>query len=60
MLFCSLTVVTKVLSVVLAPVSDNTYIILLWRNSLAPLVMELNYIFLKEIIGYVFLWNWIK
>jgi len=60
MLFSSLTAVTEVLCVVLVPVSDNTYIIQLWRRSLVPLVVELNYIFLKEIIGYVFLWNWSK
>ena len=82
LLFWSLTAVTKVLSVVLVPVSDNTnrvlqqllkcstvvlvsvsdntYIVQLLRRSFAPLVMELNYIFLQEFTGYVFLWNWSK
>jgi len=57
LLFWSLTAVAEVLSVVLVPVSDNTYIIQLWRQSFAPLVTELDYIFLKEFIVYVFLWN---
>lgn len=57
LLFWSHTAVTVVLSVVLVPVSDNTYIVQLWRRSFAPLVMELNYISLK---CYVFLWNWSK
>jgi hypothetical protein len=51
LLFWSHAAVTEVLSVVLVLVSDDTYIIQLWRRSFVPLVTILNYIFLK---GYVF------
>jgi len=44
LLFWSLTAVTEVLSVVLVLVSDDTYIIQLWRRSFVPLVMVLNYV----------------